>query len=648
MKKKATSILASSIFCLSLATNATIVPEFVISPRVSQAPYSHNGLLTVENYMGSASLVGEGVLTTAAHVIFDDEELVWEPVGQTRFYPQYHRTTTFNPVGDFYPVMPYIRWTSYATRVENDPSGPGLSTPDTFNLDFAVLYLSPALTDDRIMRYPETFVDAEGDVGILRDHRQKTIIGYPSDEAFMNPARIGLMHQTEPADYFAWWGGLEEFPDTWRDSEDFWVAGYDLEGVTTYSGNSGGPIYVANDQGGWMNAGLVVGSNGSDGVLIRGLDENAWALVEEAVAARGTETLFRVNDLTAVLGAGSQVDLNWTDRSADEDRTIVFRKDIGGWEMIAELPPDSSRYLDNNTDSGRVYHYSVQPVKANGNRPPRSVPVAIATRGTDQVISPFTGLDWMKFYSRGDSNWHLDAENRLRAGQIRHMGASSLMLDLIGPGTLAFDWSVSSELNPDYGKPGPDGDDIFDALYLYLNGEPVMEASNPRFLSGEVPPERTQLVLPPGAHLVEWRYEKDPYTSSGEDTAFLASFTWEPGPASPYPVYGAFAFPGTDWHGSNWFGTYSTEAFPWVGHLRLGWLYLYAGNGTDLYFFSPNAKVGHLYTKPGFYPALYHYGRGTWVYFLEESAQFGQDLWFYDLTLQEWFQADSSSGNGIP
>lgn len=644
MKVTATSLLAAMALGGILRGEETIVPEFLFSANISQVPYRYNGLLSVRGGFGSASLVGEGVYSTAAHVVFDDEELVWEPISRILFYPRYHRTTPFNPTGDFFPPVKFIRWTSYATRVENDDSGPGLSSPDTFNFDFAAFYLNRFVRDEEVLLYPEVYMDKEDELGILRDHRLKTITGYPSDLDFVSAAHTGLMHATEPADYFCWWQGLEAFPDSWRDSEDYWVATYDFVGVTTYSGNSGGPMYIENDQGEWMSAGVVVGSNGSDGVLIRGIDENAWSLIEQAVIERDTETLFRIDDLTAALTGGNQVQLSWTDRSEGEARYLVYRKDAGPWELTAELAPDTTEFTDTSAFPGRVYTYRVQPVKDNGNRPPLSEEVRVAIPGNDPEISAFMGLEHLKLYSQGDTNWHIDSGNRLRAGKIRHLGASSLKLDLIGPGILSFNWSVSSEENPAYGQGGPDRDDIYDALFLLVNGEPVSNGSGePRFLSGEEEPELLQLTLGAGPQTVEWRYEKDPYSSEGEDTGFLEGLSWNPGPGDPYPVYGAYAFEGTPWHGSNWFGPYSTEGFPWVGHLRLGWSYLYPGNGVDLILFNTNPKVGHLYTNPHTYPYLYHYGRESWVYFLDSSAQFGDDLWFYDLGEQEWFRADQET-----
>lgn len=626
------------VFCLSLRAQETIVPAFLQTTDVPEVPYAYNGLLYVGNAIGSASLVGEGIIATAAHVIFNEDDLTWVPINQIRFYPQYHRTTPFQPSGTLYPPIGFSRWTSYATRVENDDSGPGLSTPDTFNLDFAVGYLNKFVQTNQITLHPEVHVDAEGEVGILRDNRNKMIVGYPSDSDFVSSSVRGLMHRTEPANYVCFWGGLEDFASTWRDSEDYWLAIYDFEGVTTYGGNSGGPMYAENDEGQWVVAGIVVGSNGSDGVLIRGIDDEAWRLIDETITTRDASTLWRVDDLMAT-GSPTSVALQWDDTSASESGYVVFRLDSGVWAELARVQANTTTYLDESVLPGKVYHYRVQPIAANGNRRPLSPIASTTTAGLNTGIAAHLGQPLLNFRTDGDANWHLDGQNRLRAGKVRSMGASSLKLTLIGPGTLTFDWRVSSEVNTDYGNPAsPNAGSIYDALYLYLNGEPVMAGNEPLFLSGIIGTTQATVAIPEGPQVVEWRYEKDPYSDEGEDTGFLETLEWVPQSADSYPVFGGFAYAGTEWHGSAWLGAYSVADYPWVGHLELGWIYLHPGNGNDLFLYSAFPELGELYTRPGLYPWFYHYGRDAWLRYYTGSGAFGQGMWFHDQATGTDFQ----------
>jgi hypothetical protein len=509
------------------------------------------------------------------------------------------------------------------------------------NLDFAVGYLNKFEDDPLAADYPEVSVDAEGEVGILRDRREKMIVGYPSDSDFISSGQRGLMHSTLPGDYFCWWQGLEDFESPWRDSEDYWVATYDFEGVTTYSGNSGGPMYVMDDEGHWATAGVVVGSNGSDGVLVRGIDEEAWKLIEQAIVARDATSIFRVESVEATPIAPNAVELQWIDRSTGEAGYEIYRLDSGIWELLAEVPADAQSYLDDSAEPGHVYQYQVQTVSDTGNRTPKSPAAKAATSGSNELAGAFLEQPFLNLRNTGDSNWHVDAGNRLRAGKVRALGSSNLELQIIGPGTLRFDWSVSSEENPDYADQGsPNFREIYDALFVYLNGQRVEIGDTPLFLSGFNEETTLEISVPAGPQIVEWVYEKDPYTDEGEDTGFLDSLEWIPDPANSYPVLGAFSYAGSGWNGPTWLGAHEASDFPWVGHLELGWLYLRPGNGTDLYLYSSSPEMGDLYTRPNFFPFVYHYLRGTWTYYIGGTGNFGQGMWFYDLNEEEYFRVD--------
>lgn len=630
------TVLLFSLFApIFLAGEETIIPEPVQSPDRDGIPFTYNGMLSVSNSIGSASVVAEGVITTAAHVVFDEDDLAWEPISTIDYYPEYNRPTPSRPVGTPTPVLGFARWTSYGTRVDKDDSGPGLSSPDTFNIDFYVGRLSRFAREPNLTEFPEVHIDAENEVGILRDEREKMIVGYPADSDFIEPTERGLMHRTAPGDYFTWWGGLEDFSR--RDSEDFWIATYDFEGVTTYGGNSGGPMYVRNEFGEWMFAGVVVGSNGSDGVFIRGIDEAAWDLIAEAAETRGDPPLRRVEDLVVSQVPGAEaVALDWTDVSDEENAYRVLRLDTSGWEILATLEADSDAYLDETALAGHVYHYTVQPILGNGSIGPRSPVQSVALTGNNAPVSAYLGQPLLSFLNSGDSNWHLDEANRLRAGKVRSLGSSSLKLEVIGPGTLDFTWAVSSEENPDYRNPNsPNAESIYDAVYLYLNGELLSDELEPVFLSGLEVSEARSLQVPPGPNIVEWRYEKDPYTTEGEDTAYIDNIAWTPASGeTAYPVFGAFAFGDSGWNGSSWFGAHNVDDFPWAGHINLGWLYLRPGNGVDLYAYSPLPELGDLYTSPSLFPYFYHFGRDSWILYIEGTGEFGQRVWFWDLDPQ--------------
>lgn len=639
-------LIATFPACLPLLALAqtTIVPETLITPRVSQDPHRYSGMVSVGNASGSASIVADGVISTAAHVIYDDEAMAWEAIGDFGFYLRHHQKTAFDPVGD--PMIPagFMRWTSYASRVENDQSGSGFSTSDTFNLDFALAWFAK-VPGESPFPYPELTVDQEEVVGILRDRREKTIVGYPTDSDFIDASDRGLMHRTQPGDYFCWWDGLTYFPETWRDSEDYWVATYDFEGVTTYGGNSGGPIYVRGDDNQWLKAGVVVGSGsgGNGSVLIRAIDEAAWTLVSAAIEARGAPAVRRVESLSATRPNPQAVHLSWEDNCPEEVGFHIYRLDDSAWELLATSEPNATTFTDSSALPGHRYSYRIQPEDANGDRPPPSIRVDVPALGHNRIAANRLGEPFLAFQNNGDSNWFINEADQLRSGTIRAMGKSGLSLSILGPGSLTFSWSISSEANLEYDDPQSDlYREIYDALFLYLNGEPVTEGDEWVHLTGVLDGTFSyELTLEEGPNTIEWVYEKDPYTDEGEDTGFLHSIEWQPGAENPYPVFGAFPMESSPQAGSTWFGPHDARALPWVAHPNLGWLYLYPGNGKDLYLYSFDAKLGLLYTHPAVYPYLYHFGRQAWVYYYLGTGTFGQTAWFTDMSSA----VDFSTGN---
>lgn len=616
--------------CLAVSLNAQVVsPEILDESQLNEIPFKYNGKLEVGNAVGSASSVANGVIATAAHVIFDDEDFAWEPINLVRYFPRNHRFSVFQPAGPNFPVAGFVRWTSYATRVENDDSGPGLSTPDTFNLDFAAGYISESFKGSTITEYPEVYVDQEDSVSILRDDRTKMIVGYPADGDFIDPADRGLMHRTPPGDYYCEWEGITDLAFTWRDSEDFWFAIYYVEDVNTYGGNSGGPIYVLDDEGEWVMAGVLVGSRGSDTVLVRGIDEEAWKLIEEADALRNVGTLGRVESLDGRRSGVESVVLRWDDLNEGEAAYDVFRFDNGTWDRIASLDPDTEIYRDMTVSTEKFYKYQVQAVGPDGSRPPKSLPVGIDSTTGNRVVADHFGESWLQFRNVGDSNWHFDGGNRLRAGVTRALGSSGLALDIIGPGTLSFAWSVSSERNVDYNNPGsPNYREIYDAIFLYLNGERVTEGSEFLHLSGSAGPDFNNLQIPEGYHTVLWNYEKDPYTTDGEDTAYIDSIAWNPDPVNGYPVIGAYGIDGAFWNESNWFGSHSGANLPITLHQELGWMHLVADGQSGLYLHSYTPGLGNIHTSPRTFPFVYDYDRETWLYYIPESGAFGRGAQF--------------------
>lgn len=83
-----------------------------------------------------------------------------------------------------------------------------------------------------------------------------------------------------------------------------------------------------------------------------------------------------------------------------------------------------------------------------------------------------------------------------------------------------------------------------------------------------------------------------------------------------------------------WFGSLWDDHFPWIYHLRHGWLYLASEDpgGTWVY----DRSLGWMWMAPEAYPYFYVHGRGEWVYYLAPTHR---PRWFYGFVSGEWFSA---------
>lgn len=116
----------------------------------------------------------------------------------------------------------------------------------------------------------------------------------------------------------------------------------------------------------------------------------------------------------------------------------------------------------------------------------------------------------------GDLPWTIDESDyetgfaSARSGAVaEHDGQSWIETTVTGPGRLAFYWKVSSEentINPN---------DPYDRLEFAIDGV------RQDFISGEKSWAHRSYDLSEGTHVLRWTYQKDPYSSVGEDAGWL-------------------------------------------------------------------------------------------------------------------------------
>lgn len=195
-------------------------------------PFGFNGQLQSDVGYGSGVAVESNVVLTAAHLVFNDQNLSY--VSQAHWFFR-------RDVGISEPLPQAARgWyvlSGYATQRTNDlQSGyfPDQSTPPSRNVDVAALYfLLPVAGGGHGGYLPSDAVPNTW----LTSTALKMLAGYPIDGSQFGDAGIemGKMYQTSPQPY-----PLNISPDPVPMQQQVYTAPWFL----SYSGNSGGPLYV--------------------------------------------------------------------------------------------------------------------------------------------------------------------------------------------------------------------------------------------------------------------------------------------------------------------------------------------------------------------------------------------------------------------
>ena len=132
----------------------------------------------------------------------------------------------------------------------------------------------------------------------------------------------------------------------------------------------------------------------------------------------------------------------------------------------------------------------------------------------------------LNFTTYGDALWYVQSVYYAAGGfglntapqsggssvPITDSQSTSLQTTMTGPGTLTFQWKVSSELD-------------FDLLSFYLDGSAIVTLPA---ISGEVPWTLVSVAIPAGTHTVTWTYAKDPSSFAGTDAAWVDQVNFIP------------------------------------------------------------------------------------------------------------------------
>ena len=247
---------------------------------LSDYPFGFNGQLQSEVGYGSGVAVQPNVVLTAAHLVFDDQNLSY--AAQVWWFFQ-QETGVFAPLPQLARAS-YVL-SGYAAQRTNDLRGGfgvDQSSAASRNLDVAALYFMDAVAGSGYGGYlPSDTVPNSW----LTSTSLKMVVGYPVDGSLFGDASIvpGLMYQTSPQPY-----PLSLAPDSVSGQQEVYTASWFL----SYPGNSGGPLYVQFN-GYYYPAGVYLGTlyNGSTyASAVRAIDSNVAAAISIAQGDAGTGT----------------------------------------------------------------------------------------------------------------------------------------------------------------------------------------------------------------------------------------------------------------------------------------------------------------------------------------------------------------------
>jgi sugar lactone lactonase YvrE len=265
--------------------SGVLLPEPVPATNINNLgdyPFGFNGQLASDVGYGSGVAVQQNVVLTAAHLVFDDQNLSY--VSQAYWFFQ-KEAGAFVPPGQLARGI-YVL-SDYASQRTNDlQSGlfaPDQSSPQSRSRDVAALYFSDYVAGGGYGGYlPSDAVPNSW----LNSTSLKMLVGYPVDGSLFGDASIinGLMYQTDPQPY-----PLSMATDANVTNEQVYVAPWFL----SYPGNSGGPFYVQFN-GYYYPAGIYLGTlySGTQpyASAVRAINSEVVNLIAAAQTDAGTGT----------------------------------------------------------------------------------------------------------------------------------------------------------------------------------------------------------------------------------------------------------------------------------------------------------------------------------------------------------------------
>lgn len=199
-------------------------------------------------------------------------------------------------------------------------------------------------------------------------------------------------------------------------------------------------IYESEDGQGWNELArqtlvdwpetLIVGVASSSG-MGQGMPPSEVPMLGIGGFPAGLEDGEIFEEFEAFPFSNSEVELQWPDLVSTEFGYAVYRAEDGlNFEQVANLPPDSTFYLDSGLAASKLYHYEVRPIFVSGEiEPPTFVTAETQgagleawSLGNDIIdptrIPPWGGEPWMFHYFTGQSPFGVLRASDLMKPQI--------------------------------------------------------------------------------------------------------------------------------------------------------------------------------------------------------------------------------------
>jgi hypothetical protein len=596
-------------FFTSLRADETVVPEPIPQEMLlSEVPYVYGGIVVAHfaqgderfTQRGSGCIIGENLVITAAHVLFDESNLIW--AGEVEFYPRFHKTRTDSVEDPF--VDGYLVWDDYEVHFKEH----GNST-FTAQLDVAILYIQ----DLHSSSFPPLNVLYEDEFINLTSSRSKLVTGYPQwtyweDFSYVKEENDLAQHRFGPWDFWIR-KRLIDWPDEVL-GRTYWY--YIHDSIPGLPRNSGGPLFIQEDDGRWACSGFLIRGNWAESGY-RVLGEDVLDLIQQAKTAVGDAFMMPIRSLD-VRADASGVILEWEDTGDTENGYEIWTQALMGeasktyteWKRLDVVGEDVTEFHHAGAKGGFRGFYKVRPYQlTNGytekNYGPFSRAAYIDVPGQNHSVAEASGEKLLHWTTGGWTNaqaihGETGKPTAIMFAGVNHGENAWAETKLMGPGTLHFAVQTSTERN-------------YDVLELSVNGLPM------RAWSGETPRQEASINLAEGLNRIRWTYSKDKDFTDHRDRAYLHSVEWEPENPNQY-LPGAYAAEAdsSSLFFAPWFGWYDRTYHPWIYHYGLGWLYISAQTNGSLYAYRiPSGGAEWLYLVPDFFPWAFSFKANDWI-----------------------------------